>query len=1072
MDGRSLHIQLLGAFRMSVDATPVNTLHAPRIQALLAYLALHREAPQPRRQIAFLLWPDSAEPQALTNLRNLIHQLRHTLPNPDGYLDNGGPTLQWRADGACTLDVAAFEHALAQADMAAQSRPEALRATLEAAIVAYGGDLLPTCYDEWIVPIRERLRQGYLGALARLITLLEAQRAYPEAIGYAQRLIQLEPLHEAVYLQLLRLHALNGDRASAIATYHACAEALQRELAVEPGQPLREAYARLHNDMSAHEPAVGPIPGPALVGRSAAWRQLLQIWRAAATGRPQLLILSGEAGIGKTRLAEEALQWVARQGYPAAHAACYPGEAALAYAPLIAWLRAAPVSAALTTLAAPWLTELGRLLPELHTLRPDLPPAGPLSEPWQRQRLFEALRLAVLAAGSPLLLVIDDLQWCDYASLDWLRYLLRDDPPARLLLIATVRPEEVQANSPLAELMVTLQAQAQATSLAIGPLDSAETAALAAAVAGAPLSTAQAAAVYQETEGNPLFVVEMMRVAGEESRAQSLGGPDDAQRLPRLSARVQAVIARRLALLSPPAHTLAGAAATIGCAFSLPVLSHVCHDQDQAALRCGLDELLQRRIVREQAGGTYDFSHARLREVAYAELSATRRRGLHAQVAGALQADRAVSHTLSARQALHYVEAGYLEAAIRSYLDAAAAAHRIYANAEAIRACRRALALLSSAPNELEPQVARALAGAAQATIGDALAALELHAEARVAYLAALDGAGADLARASLQRRIGNTWRAQAQFAAADAAYRLAAAALAGPVADPAPDAWQERIALQLDQLEGALWQGPAGAISAEEIAQLQAVVACHGTRMDHVHLQFIRLYWAFWADRCQVDDAQLAQLDTIRAESERLGDGQLIATAYWVTGQAHLVRHDLDRVEAPLAAALAMAEHAGNLQIEARCLISLNILRRRRRGSPSEAVAQRIVAIAAPHNLADCLGAIEAERAWLAWRAADSDAAVAHGRQALEHWQQSSVIFPFEWTARLPLCAMALEQGRPDRAAKQLQALLAPTQQRFPEPLEAALQAALQAYAQGRSDLALAELRPALALAQRLGFL
>src|SRR5262249_16225455 len=159
-----------------------------------------------------------------------------------------------------------------------------------------------------------------------------------------------------------------------------------------------------------------------------------------------------EAGIGKTRLAEELLTWAGRQGIATAVAHCYAAQGPLAYAPVVAWLRSGALQAHLTTLADVWLTEVTRLLPNLLEERPDLPRPGRLTESWQRQHFFEALVQAILLSKQPLLLLLDDVQWCERETLEWLHYLLRFDPQAPLLLLGTVRSEEMTAEHPLATL--------------------------------------------------------------------------------------------------------------------------------------------------------------------------------------------------------------------------------------------------------------------------------------------------------------------------------------------------------------------------------------------------------------------------------------------------------------------------------------------------------------------------------------------------------------------------------------------------------------------------------------------
>jgi DNA-binding SARP family transcriptional activator len=251
MASATLRIRLLGELDLRRDEVAVPPLGSARAESLLAYLLLHREAPQPRQRLAFLLWPDSSDPQARTNLRHLLHNLRRALPDPDRFLEVTQRTLRWRDDAAWWLDVAAFEDAVARTGQAVPA--------LQEAVELYGGDLLQSSYDEWLLEERERLRRRYLEALERLAELLEAGREHARAIGYAERLLREDPLREATYRLLMRLHDARGDRARALRTYHACAATLERELSVEPSAATRRAYAALLPPSA--EPATEPAAG-------------------------------------------------------------------------------------------------------------------------------------------------------------------------------------------------------------------------------------------------------------------------------------------------------------------------------------------------------------------------------------------------------------------------------------------------------------------------------------------------------------------------------------------------------------------------------------------------------------------------------------------------------------------------------------------------------------------------------------------------------------------------------------------------------------------------------------------
>ncbi|NLF15337.1 MAG: tetratricopeptide repeat protein [Anaerolineaceae bacterium] len=292
-----LRVHLLGEFRLYHGDQSVTTLNTARLQSLLAYLVLHRGQRQPRYHLAFQFWPDSSESQAHTNLRHLLHLLRRALPDADDWLCVDGATLLWRAEVPCELDVVAFERAVAG------GRPRE-------AIDLYRGDLLPSCYDDWIVPERERLHQLLLQALEQVIREAEEGQDYRTAIAHAQRLLRIDPLREETHRHLIRLHALAGDRIGVVRAYDTCATVLRRELDIEPTAETRETY-RCGLTMAARHsttrlPSMPTNAGPnnlplsltRFIGRE---REKGEVERLVATHR--LLTLTGAGGVGKTRLA-------------------------------------------------------------------------------------------------------------------------------------------------------------------------------------------------------------------------------------------------------------------------------------------------------------------------------------------------------------------------------------------------------------------------------------------------------------------------------------------------------------------------------------------------------------------------------------------------------------------------------------------------------------------------------------------------------------------------------------------------------------------------------------------------
>jgi DNA-binding SARP family transcriptional activator/predicted ATPase len=695
-----LRIQLLGEFRLFLDDRPVDTFDQPRLQTLLAYLLLHRHAPQPRQQIAFCFWPDSSEEQAQTNLRKLLFQLRQALPQASEFLYSDHRRLGWRSETRYSLDVAELEQGMNALE---QSKMPDL-ATIERVVTLYRGELLPICYDDWLLPLRRELHERVVNGLTQALGGLETQREYEAGIRCAEHLLRLDPLHEASYRQLMNFRALGGDRAGALRVYHSCARLLEQELGVPPAAETQALYQHLLQ-VEAQPAAIAPTPQVVqipLVGRQIEWQTLQQRWRSASQG-PHLVLVWGEAGMGKTRLVEELRHWARLRPGSIAYARAYAAEGELAFAPVTTWLRSETLRPALEKLEPVWLTELARLLPELLTWRPDISRPSPMTEGWQRQRFHEALARAMLAAPAPRLLVLDDLQWCDGETLGWLRYLLRFDPQASLVVVGTARTEEVDQTCPLHELLRELQRDKQLTELTLTPLELVETVELAQLIADGDV-TPWAEQLYRETEGNPLFVVETVRAGLVESHPVRHDG-----QLNGLPPTVQAVIATRLAQLSPSAHQLVQLAATIGRAFTFDVLA-VASELDEDGLVQGLDELWRRRLVREQATG-YDFSHDRIREVAYNQQSRARRRQVHRRIGAALE--RLYAENLDevvGELATHAEQAGQIEQAIGYLRRAAELAQTVGAYPEAIARLRKAIALLQSQPLTLESAMQQELA--------------------------------------------------------------------------------------------------------------------------------------------------------------------------------------------------------------------------------------------------------------------------------------------------------------------------------------------------------------------------
>lgn len=1100
----TLRIHLLGDFLFALDEAPVTTLAVPRLQSLLAYLLLHRDAPQDRSHLAFLLWPDSTEAQAHTNLRKLLYHLRQAFPEAEQFIRIDNRSLQWlpaRAEACWTLDVQELEQAVARAAQAEHIRDTgAARLELEQAVNLYRGDLLSGSYDEWLLPERDRLLQLFLQAAQRLLALQEQERDYEAATATAQRLLRQDTPREATYRQLMRLHALRGDRAAALRVYHTCATILERELGAEPSEATQAAYEALLLTRNAPASTNGPLAerGTAapLLGRRAEWQKIQGAWRRASNGQPHIVLLTGEAGIGKTRLAEELEAWVSRQGMATASARCYTALGQLAYAPVTTWLRSEALQTALATLDPTWLTEIARLVPEVLTRRPKLARPSALTEGWQRQQFFEALARAVLATHQPLLLLLDDLQWCDHETLEWLHFLIRYAAGARLLLLGTARAEEMPAGHPLVALLATLQRDGLVTEITLGPLATAETTTLAEQITGSSLNSAASSALYAETEGNPLFVVEMARACHLSQSKDSGPLPLLTQPASSLPPAVQTVLAARLAQLSPLAQDIANVASVIGRAFSFSVLALASGEPEESVVH-GLDELWQRRIVREQRADTaetYDFSHDKLREYVYASLSPAHRRLLHRHVAEALKRLYAEDlDAVSGQIATHYEYASLPAQAIPFYQQAAEAARRIYANMEALHTLERAAALLAIplrqpflartehmngprvlATDQMSKEIRWKITAEIAEAFGDVSLEIGSYEQARRAYHCALTvlPPQEQLWHARMQQKVARAWNytsnnpQDAPHANAREAFQEAERILAS-IADSANPAWRrEWIGLQAAQI----WplRGSADDMTAA-IEKARPVIEQYGTREERKLLRDaigmrdgVRSHFA-------VSEQAIANRRQALEEALRAENKSEIGIAQMALGIILLWADQLDEAEELLTQARRLGEQVGIAWLQTRCLTFLPfIFRKRGEVEQVRALLAQAQTIGVDQNNSMLAGL----RAWLALREGDLLQAEAAGKEAAELEQQSVGTNPFRWSGLWPLLGVALVRGQIDVAIGHARLLLDTTQQQPSAPIKTLLETALQAWDANQQAKASDIFRQIVPLAEKAGYL
>lgn len=671
-----LQVRLLGAVEVILDGQRLRAFDALRLQRFLAVIALRKDL-QHRSRLAFELWPDSTERQARTNLRKLLHEFRHSFPDVGEFVEIDNQTVRWNPTGPSVVDVVRFRDALAAGD-------------IELAARLYSGDLLPACYDEWVLDERAKLRAEAYEALMRLAEEATGRGDHEAAVRHSRRVIYLEPTDEAAIRIHMEAHLAVGDRTAALRAYHRYAELLERELEMAPGKEIAQMYQKLRSDRPKRGEVYGkdaaPVTESPFVGRDAEWKQLNDAWKTAREGGAHLLLVTGEPGIGKSRLAQELGRRVRSQGHMVASARAYEAAGRLPWGPVVDLLRSHALRTPIDTLEPVWKAELARLLPELHY---DAEPPGPSTsgDPTHRHRLFDAVNRALVADDRPRLLIIDDLQWCDAETIEMIGFVVRSGQTVPVLIVGTVRWEEIAKHHPLVGLVDALANDQAVTTVPLDRLDEATTATLAARLrAEDTMDPDLAARLWSESEGNPLFVIEALRAGISTDASQAV-----------LTPTMRAVMRSRLGQLTDGAQRLAEVAAVIGRPFSVGLMVSTT-GIDENELVDHVDELWRRRIIRDH-GRTYDFSHDKLRAVALEMTSPARRRQLHRAVAEAIAA---ASHrdidAVSPQLAAHYDQAGMLEPAIEAYRVAGRGAVAVSALKEAVTLFRRALELLADLP--------------------------------------------------------------------------------------------------------------------------------------------------------------------------------------------------------------------------------------------------------------------------------------------------------------------------------------------------------------------------------------
>jgi len=766
--------------------------------ALLAYLAVTRRR-QARDSLSGLLWPEYNQTRARAALRRTLSSLGGA--RAAGWLVADRESVDLARDEVW-VDVDLFRALLDECRTHGHAEGEVCSeclVPLSEAAALYRDDFLAgfalrdsAAFDDWQFFQGEELRRELAGALERLSRGHGAREEWEQAIRYARRWMVLDPLHEPAHRWLMQLYAWAGQRASALRQYRECVRILEGELGVSPLEETTRIYEAIQENnlppppvltgeqpLQAEEPAgeiavedsVHPHDDP-LVGREVEWGSLLRAYEAAAEAG-HVVVLEGEAGIGKTRLAEEFLAYAAGRGSVTVAARCYPGETDLAYGPFVEGLSGAiggeDLAGLLEGIPGYFLAEASRLLPELAGMRPRLPSPPPLAAPGAQSRFFEGIcrvLLAVCEGPFPGVLFIDDTHWADASSLDLLAYLVRRlRPGRRLYVMLTWRGEQVPADHRLRGLLSETQQAHAATVLRLSRLSLAAVEELVRSVVGGEDRLGER--LYDETEGLPLFVGEYLAAIAK----GSLAADEEAWSLP---GGVRDLLHGRLGEVGETGWQMLNTAAVIGRSFDFDTVREASGRSEEEAV-AALEELTDKGLVEEVKGAgdsspAYDFGHEKLRALVYEETSLVRRRLLHRRAAEALARRarrRRETGSLAGQIAHHYRLAGQDAEAADYFRIAGEHARAVYANRDALSHFRAALALGHPEAAELHEAV-----GDLHTLLGDYGAALASY-EASAAL-----GEGDDLT--GIERKLGSVYQRLGEWDLAESHLEAALAAREG----------------------------------------------------------------------------------------------------------------------------------------------------------------------------------------------------------------------------------------------------------------------------------------------------
>ena len=619
----AVELCLAGTFRVVRGGAQLadGEIGSRKSRTLLKLLAVERPGLVTVDRIVEILWPDERPAAPEQNVATMVSRLRATLGAELIQGGRAGYRLAAGPDVVVDLDAAAGFCEQAESKLSTAAAVALAAAERAHELLSAGTAIGDEPYADWAEPAREQVRR-----LLRRVRLAAAEASLAtgdpqRAAGYAEAAVAADPLDEAAHRWYMAAAAEAGEQAKALAAYEALRQRLGRELGTDPAPQTRELHLAILREQGGglarsgpgQAAPGGPKPGMIpLAGRDRESKALREAWTAAAGGQPGLVTITGEAGIGKTALAESLAAEAAGDGGTVLRTRCYETERSLFLQPIVEAI--APVAAStpagtLRQLLGEHAAAAAGLLPEVAALLGP-PPPGRGSMEVERRRAFEAVRalLRGLAERNPVLLLVDDLQYAGQSTVELLHFLGREPPGTRLLVVATVRAEhDAQVDAALAPV---------ARRVELGPLDPDAVAQLARAAGQGEL----AGRILERTRGHTLFVVEVLRALA----SGEAGVPES------LRTAVQARVRRT----GPPVEALLRAAAVLGSTVD-PLTVGVMLDLVPATALELCEAALGARLL-VVSGRDYEFANDLIRDVLYASTPEPTRLAHHRRAADLL----------------------------------------------------------------------------------------------------------------------------------------------------------------------------------------------------------------------------------------------------------------------------------------------------------------------------------------------------------------------------------------------------------------------------------------------------